>query len=275
MVERFLRWRLPENFNPDGGISFKPMFNEHTAHPMKAEPVGTNLFDFTQAEGMIRYMVEGMEPALLEIPTAKRATGRTIPDLTKREHVCEYQSNVKAAVTAQSVGTCRTPHFLGEPTPDRKALTQTPHYELPDGLCKEWRPVEAAPVTGTDVAQQMPTQFLMSQSWAHSRGLGYRYSMSGQDLVDLLTDYTALIRTVLEEQTRDLREMHEATRDAQARCIADLRERAESETRQLREALAPIVERLKNWQLEKQYERDALHQFALELESVLAGGKPS
>ncbi len=60
MTERFLRWRLPENFNPDGGISFKKTFNETTAHPMKHEPVGTNLFDVTQAEGMVRYMAEGM-----------------------------------------------------------------------------------------------------------------------------------------------------------------------------------------------------------------------
>jgi hypothetical protein len=30
MVERFLGWRLPENFTPDEGISFKPAFNENT-----------------------------------------------------------------------------------------------------------------------------------------------------------------------------------------------------------------------------------------------------
>lgn len=60
MVDRFLQWRLPENFNPDGGISFKRMFNEHTDHPMKHEPVGTNLFDYTQAEQMVRYMIEGL-----------------------------------------------------------------------------------------------------------------------------------------------------------------------------------------------------------------------
>jgi hypothetical protein len=60
MVDRFLAWRLPENFNPDGGISFKKTFNENTPHPMKSEPVGTNLFDASQAEEMIRYMVEGM-----------------------------------------------------------------------------------------------------------------------------------------------------------------------------------------------------------------------
>jgi hypothetical protein len=60
MVDRFLQWRLPENFNPDGGISFKKTFNENTPYPMKHEPVGTNLLDAMQAEEMIRYMVEGM-----------------------------------------------------------------------------------------------------------------------------------------------------------------------------------------------------------------------
>jgi hypothetical protein len=45
-----------------------------------------------------------------------------------------------AAPFLEKVGTCRTPHFLGEFTPDRKALIQTPHYELPLGLCKDWMP---------------------------------------------------------------------------------------------------------------------------------------
>lgn len=31
-----------------------------------------------------------------DTPMMKRATGRTIPDLTKREHVCEYQNTMKA-----------------------------------------------------------------------------------------------------------------------------------------------------------------------------------
>jgi hypothetical protein len=60
MVERFLQWNLPENFNPDGGISFEPVGNAGTQHEYKRAPVGTNLFDATQAEAMVRYMVEGM-----------------------------------------------------------------------------------------------------------------------------------------------------------------------------------------------------------------------
>ena len=60
MVDRFLGWRLPENFNPDGGISFKKAINEdRPSWPQKNEPTGTNLFDATQAEEMIRYMIEG------------------------------------------------------------------------------------------------------------------------------------------------------------------------------------------------------------------------
>lgn len=66
MVERFLAWRLPENFSPDCGISFKPTYNENNVHgwPVgRHEPVGTNLFDHTQAEAMVRHMLEGVEEA--------------------------------------------------------------------------------------------------------------------------------------------------------------------------------------------------------------------
>jgi hypothetical protein len=60
MVNRFLGWKLPANFNPDAGIRFNAAFNEHTAHPMKHEPSGTNLLDFNQADAMVRYMIDGM-----------------------------------------------------------------------------------------------------------------------------------------------------------------------------------------------------------------------
>ena len=63
MVDRFLAWKLPENFNPDGGISFKAASNEHTPYPMKHEPSGTNLLDAAQAEAMVRFLVEGIEGA--------------------------------------------------------------------------------------------------------------------------------------------------------------------------------------------------------------------
>jgi hypothetical protein len=76
MVNRFLGWKLPEDFSPDAGISFKAAFNEHTPHPMKHEPSGTNLFDATQADAMVRHMVEGLPQGddfrwLIEAPGTK------------------------------------------------------------------------------------------------------------------------------------------------------------------------------------------------------------
>jgi hypothetical protein len=82
MVDRFLGWRLPENFNPDAGISFKAEFNENTPYPMKHEPTGTNLFDATQAEAMVRYLVDGMPAA----PEAEPRKSCTHPNVIGHEH---------------------------------------------------------------------------------------------------------------------------------------------------------------------------------------------
>ena len=60
MVNRFLSWKLPESFNPDGGVTFQPFSNKGTPHEHKYEPSGTNILDATQAEAMVRYMIEGM-----------------------------------------------------------------------------------------------------------------------------------------------------------------------------------------------------------------------
>lgn len=78
MVDRFLGWRLPEDFNPDGGITFKRDYTS-AGYPMKNEPTGTNLFDATQAEAMIRYMLDDRESA--PSPAAKLCTncGHPLP----------------------------------------------------------------------------------------------------------------------------------------------------------------------------------------------------
>lgn len=49
MANRFLIWKLPEDFAPDAGISFKPMSNDW--------PIGTNLLHYGQAEEMVRHML--------------------------------------------------------------------------------------------------------------------------------------------------------------------------------------------------------------------------
>lgn len=54
MVERFLNWCIPEDFNPDGGISVKrPNYGPNVEWRL----TGTNLFDYSQAEAMVRHMV--------------------------------------------------------------------------------------------------------------------------------------------------------------------------------------------------------------------------
>lgn len=66
MVDRFLQWRLPENFAPDAGINFRAEYNvewnaKHGRPPDRHQPTGTNLFTATQAEAMIRHMLGDTE----------------------------------------------------------------------------------------------------------------------------------------------------------------------------------------------------------------------
>lgn len=65
MVNRFLNWKLPQNFNPDGGISFEKYGNIGTEHQYKREPSGTNLIDFTQADAMVWHMIEGLPSSVV------------------------------------------------------------------------------------------------------------------------------------------------------------------------------------------------------------------
>jgi len=67
MVDRFLCWKLPKDFGPDGGISFNP------TKPYEGDefgnawwPVGTNLLTADQAKEMLQHVVGGVPvmPAL-------------------------------------------------------------------------------------------------------------------------------------------------------------------------------------------------------------------
>ena len=65
MAQRFLGWRLPEEFSPDAGITFTPEYNiewnaKQGRPPNRHEPVGTNLFTLAQAKEMVRHMVAGL-----------------------------------------------------------------------------------------------------------------------------------------------------------------------------------------------------------------------
>ena len=62
MVDRFLMWRLPETISPSGGITVDK----------SCRPIGTNLLSATEADAMVRHMLEGMpvEAVNLHVSTA-------------------------------------------------------------------------------------------------------------------------------------------------------------------------------------------------------------
>jgi hypothetical protein len=60
MVDRFLNWKLPENFNPDDGITFDKIAGRGGPHEFTRTPSGTNLFGADQANAMVRHMLEGL-----------------------------------------------------------------------------------------------------------------------------------------------------------------------------------------------------------------------
>lgn len=66
MTTRFLGWRLPEDFRPDGGVKFEPVTNAGTAYENRYEPVGTNLLTGVQAEVMIRHILDGLPSGEVE-----------------------------------------------------------------------------------------------------------------------------------------------------------------------------------------------------------------
>lgn len=66
MTEQFLRWKLPESFNPDGGITFDREYQGVGGTRYKREPVGTNLLDATQARAMVLHMLDGLPAKVIE-----------------------------------------------------------------------------------------------------------------------------------------------------------------------------------------------------------------
>lgn len=64
VVNRFLMWKLPADFSPDSGISFKR--ESDYDHPVfgrsKHEPMGTNLLNAEQARAMLEHVLADTQP---------------------------------------------------------------------------------------------------------------------------------------------------------------------------------------------------------------------
>lgn len=59
MVNRFLSWKLPSDFSPDCGITFKQVSSPAPLRSMHW-PVGTNLLTYTQAREMVLHMLKNL-----------------------------------------------------------------------------------------------------------------------------------------------------------------------------------------------------------------------
>ena len=68
MTDRFLQWKLPDDFAPDGGISAaRPSYTPD----VRWEPTGTNLLDARQATDMVRFIVGEDIPMLADTPPGR------------------------------------------------------------------------------------------------------------------------------------------------------------------------------------------------------------
>ena len=79
LVNRFLAWKLPDDFHPDCGIQFdaEAAMRLHPSN-RRYEPIGTNLLTVTQAEAMVRYMIQGMPTWKADQETCKHINRRGI-----------------------------------------------------------------------------------------------------------------------------------------------------------------------------------------------------
>jgi len=102
MANRFLSWRLPDDFSPDNGISFDPVASKGTKYETRRQPVGTNLFTATQAEAMARFLVEDMPNPHEE---AAASTAKAIAQARAALHDAELaRDRSKNAMDAGSFG---------------------------------------------------------------------------------------------------------------------------------------------------------------------------
>lgn len=96
MVNRFLGWKLPQDFQPDCYISFDRVAAESLRDKTEgtAWPVGTNLFTADQAKTMVEYMLDGKKA-----PEAVPLSNDQIAVLAKRHADCFSGDHTQLAMT--------------------------------------------------------------------------------------------------------------------------------------------------------------------------------
>lgn len=109
MVNRFLCWRLPDSFAPDGGITFQVSSRTILNGGSQFEPTGTNLFTAEQAEAMVKHMLDGLPAGpLTPIPEAAiEAAGDAMSALLIRDEKTTPLLLARVALAAAM------PHLVG------------------------------------------------------------------------------------------------------------------------------------------------------------------
>lgn len=71
MVNRFLGWKLPQDFYPDAGIAFDANLHDRWGGYPKSWPVGTNLLNANQAKAMIEYLLAAAPTHEAKLPEVR------------------------------------------------------------------------------------------------------------------------------------------------------------------------------------------------------------
>lgn len=127
MVQRFLGWRLPDDFYPDGGVTFNREVNGGL-RPKTWWPVGTNLLTDPQARAMLEHVVgpefdallarcEAVEARLAEahdllalaagVAEVKRILATGLSHAGQRNHIALLLEAAETAEVAPKPGVCR------------------------------------------------------------------------------------------------------------------------------------------------------------------------
>jgi hypothetical protein len=101
LVDRFLSWRLPEDFAPDEGVKFDPdgaIKLDPRNH--RYEPRGTNLFNADQAKAMVLHMLAEMpdRPQPTEKPLTREEVARIVEE---HSHLTGYPLKTADAILAR------------------------------------------------------------------------------------------------------------------------------------------------------------------------------
>ena len=81
MVSRFLSWKLPADFAPDGGVTFAREFHmngllvNRATLPPHFWTVGTNILTAPQARAMLEHVLGGLTDAARKAPATPTGSG--------------------------------------------------------------------------------------------------------------------------------------------------------------------------------------------------------